>query len=143
MPDLNTTSSFNLEFDSVILESFRKCSGIASESEVIEYKEATGKGKLIIRKFEGAMKWDDITLERRLEGSKALWEWRKQVIDGDIDSARRSGSIVALDSMGNEVARWNFEAGWPSKYTGVDFDAGSNDAATESLTIVHEGLERV
>jgi phage tail-like protein len=143
MPDLNTTASFNLEFDSVILESFRKCSGIESESEVIEYKEVSKGGKMQIRKIEGAMKWADITLERRLEGSKALWEWRKQVIDGDIDSARRNGSIVALDSMGTEVARWNFEAGWPSKYSGADFDAGANDAATESLTIVHEGLERV
>jgi phage tail-like protein len=142
MPDLLTTFSFVLEVDSCEIATFRKCSGIESESEVIEFKEATKDGKLIIRKSEGAMKWGDITLERRIDGSQALWQWRKQVIDGDIDHARRHGSIVVKDSQHKEVARWNFENGWPSKYSGADFDAGANDVAVESLTIVHEGLER-
>jgi phage tail-like protein len=88
------------------------------------------------------MKWDDITLERRIDSSQTLWEWRKQVIDGAIDDARRNGSIVVKDSQHAEVARWNFENGWPSKYSGADFDAGANDVAVESLTIVHEGLVR-
>jgi len=122
--------------------SFRKCSGIESETETIEYKEATKDGRMIIRKVPGAMKWSDITLERRIDGSTALWEWRKQVIEGDIDSARRNGSIVAKDSAQTEVARWNFEAGWPSKWTGADFDAGANDIATEKVVITHEGLVR-
>jgi phage tail-like protein len=142
MPDLTTTFIFVLEIDSVEMGSFRKCSGIESETETIEYKEATKDGRMIIRKVPGAMKWSDITLERRIDGSTALWEWRKQVIEGDIDSARRNGSIVAKDSAQTEVARWNFEAGWPSKWTGADFDAGANDIATEKVVITHEGLVR-
>jgi len=97
---------------------------------------------MIIRKQPGAMKWSDITLERRIDSSHDLWEWRKQVIDGDIDKARLNGSIVAKDSKMNEVARWNFTAGWPSKWTGADFDAGANDVATEKVVITHEGIER-
>jgi phage tail-like protein len=143
VPDLMTTFSFVLEIDSVQLATFRKCSGIESETEIVEYKEATKDGKLIIRKAPGAMKWADITLERRVDGSSDLWNWRKQVIDGDIDGARRNGSIVVHDSQHNEVARWNFESGWPSKYTGADFDAGANDIAAEKLVITHEGLVRV
>jgi phage tail-like protein len=143
VPDLMTTFSFVLEIDSVQLATFRKCSGIESETEIVEYKEATKDGKLIIRKAPGAMKWADITLERRVDGSSDLWNWRKQVIDGDIDGARRNGSIVVKDSQHNEVARWNFESGWPSKYTGADFDAGANDIAAEKLVITHEGLVRV
>jgi phage tail-like protein len=142
MPDLLTTFSFVLEVDSVELATFRKCSGIESETETIEFKEATKEGKMIIRKAPGAMKWSDITLERRVDGSKALWEWRKQVIDGEIDRARRNGSIVIKDSQHHEVARWNFEAGWPSKYTGADLDAGANDIAAEKVVITHEGLIR-
>jgi phage tail-like protein len=142
MPDLSTTSVFVLEIDSVEMGSFRKCSGIESETETIEYKEATKDGKMIIRKVPGAMKWSDITLERRIDESKSLWEWRKQVIEGDIDAARRNGSIVAKNSKMEEVARWNFEAGWPSKWTGADFDAGSNEVATEKVIITHEGLIR-
>lgn len=97
---------------------------------------------MIIRKVPGAMKWSDITLERRIDESKALWEWRKQVEDGDVDAARRDGSIVIKDSQKKEVARWNFERGWVSKWTGAELDAGSNEVATEKVTITHEGLHR-
>ena len=142
MPDLMTTFKFALEVDNVNMGFFKKCAGIQSESEIIEYKEATSKGRMIIRKVAGAMKWSDITLDRRLDDSVALWEWRKLVIEGDLDKARRNGSVVAYNSKGDEVARWNFENGWPSVWKGADFDAGANEVATESVTITHEGLVR-
>jgi phage tail-like protein len=142
MPDLMTTFSFILEVDNVEMASFRKCSGVESETETIEYKEATKDGKMIIRKVPGAMKWSDITFERRIDNSKALWEWRQQVEEGSVDDARRNGSIVIKDSTQTEVARWNFQAGWPSKWTGAELDAGSNEIATEKLVITHEGLQR-
>ena len=142
MADLMTTFSFVLEVDGVEMASFRKCSGVEAETETIEYKEATKDGRMIIRKVPGAMKWSDITLERRIDSSKALWEWRKQVEEGDVDSARRNGSIVIKDSKKTEVARWSFTAGWPSKWTGAELDAGGNEVATEKVTITHEGLIR-
>jgi phage tail-like protein len=142
MPDLTPTFIFVLEIDSVEMGSFRKCSGIESETETIEYKEATKEGRMIIRKVPGAMKWSDITLERRIDETTSLWEWRKQVIEGDIDGARRNGAIVCKNSKQEEVARWEFTSGWPSKWTGADFDAGSNDIATEKVVITHEGLVR-
>jgi phage tail-like protein len=142
MPDLTTTFKFALQVDSVDLGYFKKCSGIVSETEIIEFKEATKDGKMVIRKVPGAMKWGDIELERRIDSSLALWQWRKQIIDGDVDTARRHGSIIAYDSKGTEVARWNFEAGWISKWKGADFDAGANEVAVESVTITHEGLVR-
>jgi phage tail-like protein len=142
MPDLSANFQFAVEADGVTLGYFRKCSGVESETETIEFKEATKDGKLIIRKVPGAMKWANISLERRIDASAALWEWRKQVIDGDVDSARRNGSIVLYDSKHTEVARWNFIDGWPAKWTGAELDAGGSDVATEKVEIAHEGLER-
>jgi phage tail-like protein len=142
MTDLTTTFKFALEIDNVNIGYFKKCSGIDSETEIIEQKETTADGRMIIRKVAGAMKWGDITLDRPIDTSLAMWEWRKQVIDPDIDDARRNGSIVAYDSQGAEIARWNFESGWPSKWRGADFDAATNEVATESVTITHEGLAR-
>jgi phage tail-like protein len=144
MPDLLRSFVFALEssLGGVEVGTFRKCSGVESETEIIEYKEATKDGKILIRKVPGSMKWGDITLERRIDSSRALWEWRKQVLDGDIDTARRHGSIVIKDSQMTEVARWNFENGWVSKWTGADLDAGSNEIATEKVVICHEGVVR-
>ncbi|MFG1609211.1 phage tail protein [Actinoplanes sp. NPDC049265] len=143
MSDLITTQTFVLEIDSVEVGSFRKVSGIESETETIEYKEVNKDGKMIIRKQPGAMKWADINLERRIDVSQVLWNWRKEIIQGDVDAGRRNGAISAKDSKGAVVARWEFVAGWPSKWTGADFDAGANDIATEKVVITHEGLVRV
>ena len=57
--------------------------------------------------------------------------------------ARRHGSVIMYDRNYEEVARWNFENGWPSKITGPALNAGSNDIGVEEITIAHEGLDRI
>lgn len=142
MPDLLTTFSFHVELDGVDIGAFKEASGVESETEIIEYKEASAKGKMLIRKVPGAMKWSDITLKRGIDSSLELWNWRKEVEDGEIDAARRNGSIVLYDSTTSEVARWNFERAWPSKWKGADLNAGEDQIAVEEVTITHEGLRR-
>lgn len=142
MPDLLTTFSFHVELDGIDIGAFKEASGVDSETEIVEYKETTKDGKMIIRKLPGAMKWSDITLKKRIDSKKDLWDWRKEVEQGDIDGARRNGSIVLYDSTAKEVARWNFMNGWPSKWKGADLNAGENAVAVEEITITHEGLER-
>ena len=142
MPDLLTTFSFHVELDGIDIGAFKEASGVDSETEIVEYKETTKDGKMIIRKLPGAMKWADITLKKKIDTKKDLWNWRKEVEQGDIDSARRNGSIVLYDSTSKEVARWNFLNGWPSKWKGADLNAGENSVAVEEITITHEGMER-
>ena len=60
MPDLLTTSAFFIEIDGVTVAQFKEASGIDSETNVIEYKESTESGKLLIRKVPGSPKWADI-----------------------------------------------------------------------------------
>lgn len=142
MAELLTTFSFHVELDGVDIGRFKEASGVESETEIIEYKEVTKDGKMVIRKVPGAMKWADITLKKSIDTSHDLWEWRLEVEEGDIDSARRDGSIVLYDSTHAEVARWNFMSGWPSKWKGADLNAGEDQIAVEEITITHEGLVR-
>jgi len=137
-----TTFSFSLEMDGITNSEWKECSGVDTETELIEYKETTKEGKMIIRKLPGAMKWSDITLKKGITSSTELWEWRKQVEEGSVEEARRNGSIVLYDSTHKEVARWNFISGWPQKITGADLNAGENAVAVEAVTITHEGLVR-
>jgi phage tail-like protein len=37
--------------------------------------------------------------------------------------------------------RWNFQRGWPAKYTGPGLNAANNEIAMETLEIAHEGLK--
>jgi phage tail-like protein len=61
-------------------------------------------------------------------------------MDGKVE--RMNGSIVLMDDAGEEQARWNFVAGWPTKWTGPSFNATSNEVAIETLEIAHEGIEK-
>jgi len=142
VPQLLTTFAFHVELDQIDIGAFKECSGVDSETEIIEYKETAKDGKMIVRKLPGAMKWADITLKKGIDAKMDLWEWRQEVIRGDIDNARRNGSIVLYDSTGSAIARWNFFDGWPSKWKGADLNAGENNVAVEEITITHEGMER-
>ena len=46
MSDLITTFKIALEIDNVNIGYFKKCSGIESETEIIEFKQATKSGQL-------------------------------------------------------------------------------------------------
>jgi phage tail-like protein len=96
-----------------------------------------------VRKLPGELKWDNIRCRRGVTTTMALWDWRKQVEQGKIDDARRNGSIVLYSPQDEEVARWNFTAGWPCKMSGPEFNANTNEMAIEEVEIAHEGLERV
>ena len=50
--------------------------------------------------------------------------------------------ITLMDDEMNEVASWQLEKAWPTKYTAPDFNATSNEIAIESLELVTEGITR-
>ena len=133
---------FHVEIDGITQAQFRECSGLGSESQVVEYKESA-KGVTLIRKQPGAIKWQDITLKRGVTDIMELWNWRKLVEQGKVDEARKNGSIVLYNQAEKEIARWNFKEGWPSKLSGPSVKADGNDVAIEEMTLAIEGLERV
>lgn len=134
--------TFQIEIDSVAIAQFKEVSGLSSETEIIEQKENTKGGKLVIRKTPGYHKWGDITLKRGVTSDKALWEWRKKVEQGDIQGARKNGSVVIYDyKTATEKLRFNFTNAWPSKMEIDALQAGGSEMLVETCTITHEGLE--
>lgn len=138
-----TSYHFYLEVDGITSAIFRECSGMSSESQVIEYKDAMKGGVTRIRKVPGVIKWGDITMKNGVTDDLALWKWRKDIEDGNVEKARKNGSITLFDQANIEKARWNFEQAWPSKISGPDVNANQNEVAVEALTICIEGLKRV
>ncbi len=122
---------------------FTEVSGLGSEHDVVEHKVVTEKGHEVVLKLPGRLKWANIVLKRGITSNMDIWKWRKQVEDGDVEKARRDGSIVLYDAQLKEVARWNFERAWPLKVSGPTPRADSNEIGIEELTLVHEYIERV
>ncbi|HWO73477.1 MAG TPA: phage tail protein [Dehalococcoidia bacterium] len=142
LKDPQVVHHFALEVQGLEEATFREASGFESSHDVIEHREVGKGGKQLIVKQPGNLKWADITLKKGLTDSIQLFEWRQKVIDGKMDEARKDGSIVMYNAMGEEVARFDFKRAWPSKWKGPDVNTTNNAVAIEELTLTHEGLVR-
>ena len=131
--------NFLVEIDGNARAGFRECAGLDSSQDPVEYREGNEKS-LTVRKIPTLVKYSNITLKRGITDDADLWNWRKQAADGKVD--RKNGSIVLLNDTGEETMRWNFREGWPTKWSGADFNATGTDVAIETLEIAHEGIEK-
>jgi phage tail-like protein len=120
-----------------VVAGFTEVGGMNAESDIIEYREGSDPANM--RKLPGLLKYGNITLKRGYTTNRELWEWRKTTLDGE--TTRHNGSIILRNEAGAEVLRWNFIEGWISKYEGPALNAKTNEAAIESIEIVHEGFE--
>jgi phage tail-like protein len=136
--DPYSNSQFLVEIDGIVQAGFSDASGFGSNVEVVEYRE--GGDAATVRKLPGRVSYPDITLRWGLTDSRELYDWHLAAINGRIE--RKNGSIILMDTTGQEKVRWNFFGAWPSRWDGADFSARANDVAIETLTVTCERLER-
>ncbi|MFO7997151.1 MAG: phage tail protein, partial [Dehalococcoidia bacterium] len=72
---------FKVDVGGVITGYFTECSGLGSETDIIEQKAVNEKGVEVVIKVPGRLKWGDITLKRGITSDMQIWNWRKQVED--------------------------------------------------------------
>ncbi|MGH2578713.1 MAG: phage tail protein, partial [Actinomycetota bacterium] len=119
-------------------------SGLESATDHTEVTQQMKDGKTYITRVPArhVNKPGTLTLKTKSVGAtEALWKWRKEVVDGKIEGARRNGSIVIYDHEMAELGRWNFVGGWPSKLSLGSLSAGSNDAVDVELSIEYESMQ--
>jgi phage tail-like protein len=132
---------FLVEIDGITQAGFREVTIPDSTQEPIEYRE--GNEPTTMRKLPGPLKYGNLSLKWGITDSLELYNWRKEVEEGKIKSARRNIAIIVLDDEGNNASRWEFSQAWPSKYDTPDLKATGNEIAIENLEIVHEGMKRI
>jgi phage tail-like protein len=129
---------FRIEIDGIISGGFAECSGLQVETETEEYRE--GGVNDYVHKLPKVTKYPNLTLKRGITDSEELWEWYQDVVMGRIQ--RKNGSIILLNSEGNETWRWNFKGAYPVKWTGPDLKSDSNAVAFETLELIHTGMTK-
>ena len=140
--DALSGSHFAIECDGVVLTQFQEVTGITQEREVTTLKQNGSDGSLIIQQLPGPWKPPTITLKRAANQDKSMADWYEQART-DIGGARRSGSIIAFDQAGGEIARWNFLSAWISKLEVTGLKAAANEVAIETATLTAQQIERV
>jgi phage tail-like protein len=131
---------WQIEIDGITIAQFKEVTGITTEVSVIDHRENKAGGVSVLKKLPGLAASGQVTLKKGKTGDSSLWQWHKQVQDGDIAGARKNGSVVLYDYGHGEIARYNFVAGWPAKVSLGALSAGGSDVLLEECTIVHEGL---
>jgi len=142
-PDPLIAAFFAVEMQGAVKGVFRELGGMGSETEVTEHQASGPKGEQVVKMVPGRLKWTPITLKQGITSDKSFWDWRALVEQGDMDKARKNGSLVMFDSQGKEAARWDFVNAWPSKITGPTANATQSSIALEEMVIAHEGVKRV
>jgi phage tail-like protein len=130
--------NFRVEIDSTPVASFRECSGLTLNTDMVDYREGTDV-PLSVRKLTGLRKFTNITLKRGYTQNEDLWKWYKNILNGVSD--RRNGAVVLQDEQHNDVVRWNFSNAQICKWEGATMNATSNDVAIESVEICPEKIE--
>jgi phage tail-like protein len=128
---------FRIEINGLTASSFVSCSGLAAETEVLDYHLGNDKGAT--RKLPGLHKFGNLTLKRGYTADRQLWDWYKGVLDGA--PQRRNLSIILTDETGVDLLRWNVHNAWPAKYEGPTLNASGNEVAMETIELAHEGFE--
>jgi len=130
-----------VEIDGVTQAGFSEVTIPDSAQEPIEYREGTDLPT--VRKIPGLIKYGNVVLKWGSTNSMELFNWRKQVEDGNMEEARKNMAIIVLNEMGEATARWEFREAWATKYDAPDLKASGNEIAIETLEIAHEGMKRV
>lgn len=132
---------------------FMECQGFQRSQEIIEIVEVTpqqwGKsqqakfGRVVRTKIPGNSKSDNIILKRGLTISLAMWNWLKEVEEGNWSKQKKDGDLTIYDQGGEEQARFRFLGGWPVKYKLSGFKAGSNEFEIEEIELAVDEFIRV
>ena len=125
---------------------FQSCSGLQSESAVVELQEGGFNGTT--RKLIGPTKFPNIVLKQGLCGATSkLWQLRNSSSTTAKPRPRRkgrqtpnrfSGTITQMGPKARPPSGSSPAAGFASGRP--EFDATKNDISVETIEIAHEGL---
>jgi phage tail-like protein len=132
---------FRVEINGLQAASFSDVIIGATTVDVIEYREGTEPAH--VRKLPGLHKFANITLKRGITTSLELYNWHKEILQGQTAQARRQVAIIVADETGADQARFNVSEAWPAKYDVSDLNAKGAEVFIELLELANEGIERV
>jgi phage tail-like protein len=144
-------TNFFLEINGEVVDTLSEVSGLDVELEVADVTQRSESGTFVQHKAYSKPKWvGEITIKRiaPLDATKdAMWKWFNDIREKGMSvsnrgAERKDGSIVIYDTTMKEIARWNFFKAFPTKISQDSLTVGSNDPVSESITLVHEKLER-
>jgi len=142
------TDEFVVEIEGMESPGITKVQGL-SEGEIEPIEQPDAGANIKHKISSGIIKYDDITLERNMDGTQAdadFRSWFEEMFKldgtGTGSQLRRNGSVVKKQ-FGKEVLRFAFEGAWIKSSKFADLEAGSNALMKQTIVLVVERMYRV
>lgn len=142
---------FYLEADGLTDKMILEVSGLTSENPAAGGDKVLGSTKNAINLRQAAptrVKFQPVVVKFVATTNTDFYKWYEDCNknDGgksDWSQMRKAMSVSVYDQGGSMKARWEMQNCYPSKYEGPKLEAGGSDVASETITVVHEGIKRV
>lgn len=149
--ELLVSCRFYFEADGLQDKQVLEVSGLSAENPSAGGDKVLGSGKSALNLRQATptrVKFSQVTVKVVATTNKDLYKWYADCNKNDgkgssWDSNRKAASISVYDQAGSMKARWEMKKAYPTKYEGPKLEASSNEVANETLTLVHEGIERM
>ncbi|RCJ17828.1 phage tail protein [Nostoc minutum NIES-26] len=149
--ELLVSCRFYFEADGLTDKQILEVSGLSSETPAAGGDKVLGSSKNAVNLRQAAptrSKFQQVTIKVVATTNTDLYKWyeacnKNEGGKSDWSSNRKASSVTVYDQGGDMKARWEMINAYPTKYEGPKLEAGSNDVANETLTLVHEGIKRV
>ena len=129
---------FKVEIDGLGEIAFKEVSGLNLEAQMIEYRHGNSPEFSTI-KMPGIKKYGDVELKKGVfVKDNKFFDWFNMI---KLNTIERKGVVISLlNEAGEPTMVWKLKNAWPSKVSGASLKSDGNEAAVESITLVHEGL---
>lgn len=140
--DAGAGYGFKMTIDGIEVPRLMEVSGLKSEVDVIEIKQNSAKdGKFSITKVMGRRKAGEVTVTRGMTQDKAVNDWLKKVMEGDIAGSRKNASVAITDYKDTPVKEFNLLNCWVKSVEMGTLKAGATDVLTEKFVLVYEEMK--
>lgn len=132
---------FRVKWDGRLVAGITHVSGLKRVTEVVEYRQGSGGPS---QKLPGRTSYEPITLERGITNDRAFEAWAKQVMGGGPSvKLRKEVRIDVFSEAGALMLAYDVHRCWPSEYVALSSLDIDERRLIQSLTLQHEGWERV
>ena len=127
---------FTIRIDGRDFGNWQKCDGLSLEYDLYEHKEGGENG--YVHRLPGRVSYPNVKLTRPIDSnSSTVSAW---VASLQIRMIPSTAEISVLDPTGESVAKWVLGGVYPVRWSGPSLDVSSNQWATETLELSHNGF---
>lgn len=122
---------FELKIEGIAVGWFSECGGVTIEREVVQQPEGGVNGH--VHQLPGGIKRQSLTLKRGV-ADETLWQWLQTGrYDGQVKRCNALVTLVGADRT--EAGHWDFRDVYPTRWSGAELKADSQQVALESLEL--------